>query len=411
MKQSIIYVFDNFTDVTPTLLGKLYIVNNNNKETFGFEYDEKWLKDTNYSITIDPELETYKGIQYSSNDAFGFVLDNCPDRWGRLLIQRKENVSASKENRKPRTLNSSDYLLQLSDKLRSGGLRFKLDINGDFICNDTDDIPPFVYLRTLEEATRKIEDKQELNNDLYLNILLKPGSSLGGARPKANVIDTNGDLWIAKFPSKHDEIDVSGWEKVSYDLAKLVGLDVPETKIESLSEYGSTILVKRFDRNKDKRIHFASCMTLLNKKDGDDSSSYLDILSFIKANGSNCKKDTIELWKRIVFNMCINNTDDHLRNHSFILEKDGWKLSPLYDINPSINTHGLSLNINEFSNQPSKDIVLDIAPKFGIEKAEAERILSDIKNIIDNNYKSLASKYNISKQEIQYMSSAFNSFI
>lgn len=409
MKQSIIYVFDNFSNHNPMLLGKLYVVNNNGKETFGFEYDEKWLIDTNYSITIDPELETYKGIQYPSNDTFGFVLDNCPDRWGRLLIQRKENVLASIENRKSRTLNNSDFLLRLSDKLRSGGLRFKLDLNDDFVSNDNNDVPPFIFLRTLEEAVRKVEAKDEINNS-YLDILLSPGSSLGGARPKANVVDTNGDLWIAKFPSKYDDVNVAAWEKVSYDLAKLVGLDIPETMLKNLSEYGSTILVKRFDRNKEKRIHFASCMTLLNKRDGDNDSSYLDILSFIKSNGSNSKKDSIELWKRIAFNMCINNTDDHLRNHAFILEKNGWLLSPLYDINPSLKTNGLALNIDEFSNQLSKNIILSIAPKFGIKEAEARKILDDIIDIINDNYRLLAKKYNISDKEIEYMSPAFNSF-
>jgi len=409
MNKTTIYVFDDFTFNTPCLIGNLFVINTGNKETYGFEYDENWLKKTNYSISIDPELETYKGIQYSTNGVFGFVLDSCPDRWGRVLIQRKEKQNSSIEKRIPKQLNDSDYLLSLSDELRTGGLRFKLSLDGDFVNSDSIKIPPFVFLRTLEEAARNIEDSKEYDNK-YLDVLLNPGSSLGGARPKANVIDTDGNLWIAKFPSKHDDIDVSAWEKVAYDLAELVGLNVPQSKLEKLSKYGSTILVKRFDRNRNKRIHFASAMTLLNKQDGDNSSSYLDILDFIKSNGTNSKNDAKELWKRIVFNICINNNDDHLRNHSFILEKSGWRLSPLYDINPSPYIKGLHLNIDESSNDLSKELVLGVAKRFGINDLEAKEIFNLISSTISNNYKPIAKKYSIPNSEIEYMSSAFNSF-
>ena len=184
----------------------------------------------------------------------------------------------------------------------------------------------------------------------WLKQLIAPGSSLGGARPKASVLAPDDSLWIAKFPSKYDEINVGAWEMVVHDLAKLCNLDVPEAKLEKFSKIGSTFLVKRFDRENDRRIHFASAMTLLGKKDGAgaaDGLGYLDIASIIRQNSINPKKDLRELWRRIVFNMAVSNTDDHLRNHGFLLKKDGWILSPLFDVNPNIYGDALALNVDE----------------------------------------------------------------
>ena len=220
-----------------------------------------------------------------------------------------------------------------------GAIRFKLDKDGPFLSDDSKTpTPPWTSLRTLEEASRQFENDESGLEQKWINQLIKPGSSLGGARPKATVLDTSGNLWIAKFPSKHDDVNVGAWEKVTHDLARLCGLDVPESMLIDFSKYGSTFLVRRFDRNGAARIHFASAMTMLGKTDGAsaaDGSSYLELVSFIKANGAAPKRDLTELWKRIVFNMAVSNTDDHMRNHGFILKADGWHLSPLYDVTPS----------------------------------------------------------------------------
>lgn len=284
----------------------------------------------------------YNGRQFVPLDKamFGFFADSCPDRWGRVLMKRREAAQAKKEDRKPRELREIDFLLGVYDESRMGALRFKLEENGPFLSDDKGmATPPWANLRTLEEAARAFDKDENALDEKWLKQLIGPGSSLGGARPKATVQGIDGALWIAKFPSKHDEVDSGAWEMVTHDLAVMCNLDVPEAKLEKFSKLGSTFLVKRFDRDGEKRIHFASAMTMLGKTDGasgSDGTSYLDIASFIKSNGAAPNKDLKELWKRIVFNMAVSNTDDHLRNHGFLLTSDGWRLSPLYDVNPSL---------------------------------------------------------------------------
>lgn len=237
------------------------------------------------------------------------------------------------------------------------------------------------------------------------------GSSLGGARPKATVQAPDGSLWIAKFPSRHDDYNSGAWEMVAHELAKLCGLNVPEARLETLSQNGSTFLVKRFDRNRNQRIHFASAMTLLGKTDGAssaDGTSYLDILSFIKSNGARPKDDLLELWKRIVFNMAISNTDDHLRNHAFILTSKGWILSPLYDVNPSIYGDALSLNVSLSDSTIDFGLALETAEYYEISKSTAEHLLLEIINNVNENWKPIAQKYKLSRNAIEYMSPAFD---
>lgn len=332
-EERIIYVYDDFSCDEPVLLGKLYIGVIKQGETYSFEYDKGWLTNNKMSISLDPEIQPFVGRQFpNGKNIFGLFADASPDRWGRVLMNKRERLLAEKEGRKPRKLHDSDYLLGVYDETRMGGIRFKLDMDGDFLSNDKDTAaPPWAVLRTLEEASRNFEKDENGLTDKWLNQLIKPGSSLGGARPKATVVDTSGQLWIAKFPSKNDESDTGAWEKVAHDLARMCGLNVPESKLEKFSKLGSTFLVKRFDRDGEKRIHFASAMTLLGKTDGasaEDGTSYLDMAGFIKAYGANPKSDLVELWKRIVFNMAVTNTDDHLRNHAFILTNNGWILSP-----------------------------------------------------------------------------------
>ena len=238
-----------------------------------------------------------------------------------------------------------------------------------------------------------------------------PGSSLGGARPKASVLAPDGSLWIAKFPSKNGEINVGAWEMVVHDLAVKCNLNVPEAKLENFSKNGSTFLTKRFDRNGDKRIHFASAMTLLGKRDGadaSDGSGYLDIASFIRKYGETAKKDLRELWRRIVFNMAVSNTDDHLRNHGFILGKEGWVLSPLYDVNPNIYGDTLSLNVDSDSNLIDFNLALSVARLYDLTDKQATEELGEIRNTVETNWRKLTQQYGLSRREIESMSSAFN---
>lgn len=401
-----IFVYDSFSSEVPILIGTLFVNNIRGNEVFSFEYDLDYLNNKEHVVSIDPEIEYIGGRQYSANGLFGVFKDACPDRWGRVLMQRREAMLAKEENRQANKLLESDYLIGVDDFTRMGGLRFKLDKDGPFIAYDKDfSVPPWTTLRSLEEASRNYEEDNA--DRKWLNQIIKPGSSLGGARPKANVLDVDGSLWIAKFPSKHDEIDVCAFEKVSNDLAKLCGLNVMETRLEKLSRYGSTFLVKRFDRDKDKRIHFESAMTLLNKNDGDNDISYLDIVDFIKECGSNCKNDLIELYKRIAFNIAISNSDDHLRNHGFIYERNGFKLSPLYDVNPILYSHSLSLNIDEFNNEMNFEILLSTCKQYGINQKDGVDYINQIINIINNNYEKLCKSYGINRNMIETMSPCF----
>ena len=413
INQKTIFVYDDFSTDQPVLMGSLYVNVIKGGESYSFEYDKGWLKKTGLTLTLDPELMPYSGRQYpTGKNIFGLFADASPDRWGRVLMNKRERILAEKEGRKPSKLYDSDYLLGVYDETRMGGIRFKVNPEGPFLSDDKETAaPPWATLRTLEEASRNFENDETGLTEKWLNQLIKPGSSLGGARPKATVVDTKNQLWIAKFPSKNDENDTGAWEIVAHDLATLCGLNVPEAKLEKFSPLGSTFLIKRFDRLGSKRVHFASAMTLLVKKDGAsaaDGSSYLDIAAFIKSYGAQPKKDLIELWKRIVFNMAVTNTDDHLRNHAFILTDNGWILSPLYDVNPVPYGDELSLNVDEDDNSISIDLAVQTAVKFGISKSDAEAVAEDILQIVRDNWERTAAGYALTRRQIEEMRPAFN---
>lgn len=408
-----IYVYDDFSFEKPELIGTLYVNVIKGSESYSFAYDAQWLKKTNLSVYLDPELMPYAGRQYPSGKSiFGLFADSSPDRWGRVLMNKRERILAEKEGRKPAKLYDSDYLLGVYDETRMGGLRFKSKPDGAFLSDDkTTAAPPWATLRSLEEASRNFENDETGLAEKWLQQLIKPGSSLGGARPKATVVDPKNQLWIAKFPSKNDENDTGAWEMVAHDLAGLCGLTVPEAKLEKFSALGSTYLVKRFDRIGNKRVHFASAMTLLGKTDGAsaaDGSSYLDIAAFIKANGARPKADLLELWKRIVFNMAITNTDDHLRNHAFILTPTGWVLSPLFDVNPVPYGDELSLNVNEDDNRIDIELAIQTAVLFGIGKSDAQAYAAQLLETVRENWNKIASKYGLSRREIEEMKPAFS---
>lgn len=410
-KEKTIYVFADFLPFHNELIGTIYLSQIRGKEFYSFEYDHNWLQ--NQNMVLDPDLQLYSGRQFITDEKiiFGVFADSCPDRWGRRLMNRREELRARERQEKPKKLLESDYLLGVYDESRMGALRFKTNLDGDFLSNDEEfATPPWTSLRELEQASLAFEADSNPLDTKWLKQLLAPGSSLGGARPKASVLAPDGSLWIAKFPSKHDDFNSGAWEMVVHDLAMLCKLNVPEAKAENFSKLGTTFLVKRFDRIDDQRIHFSSAMTMLGKSDGAsaaDGSSYLEIASFLKANGGTPKKDLIELWKRIVFSMAVSNTDDHFRNHGFLLTNNGWELSPLYDVNPDIYGEYLSLNVNKNESSIDFDLALRSARYYGVNESEASAFISTIKNTVKNNWESLAKKYRISRNEIIRMAPAF----
>jgi serine/threonine-protein kinase HipA len=410
-----IVVNENWKSAEPSVVGTLYVDGGRGKQIISFEYTEEWINNLNNNLKLDPDLGLFKGRQYCTEDKkmFGVFEDSCPDRWGRLLMKRREAILAKKEERKPRNLTDIDFLLGVYDETRMGGLRFQTSQNGEFMANDKElATPPWTTLRKLETASLAFEKNDDGMEEKWLKQLLAPGSSLGGARPKASVLAPDASLWIAKFPSKHDDTNIGAWEMVVHDLAKLCGLDVPEAKLENFSKAGSTFLVKRFDRDgQDRRIHFVSAMTLLGKTDGAgtaDGSGYLDIVSIIRQNSATPKKDLQELWNRIVFNMAVSNTDDHLRNHGFILRNGGLCLSPLFDVNPNIYGDSLSLNIDSNDNRISFELALSVAKLFDLKKIQAESSLKSIKTIVEENWRKLAKQYGLNRGEIENMAPAFD---
>ena len=410
-----IYVYADWVGLgQPTLMGLLHSTLLRGKEIFSFEYDDAWLKSRS-SQTLDPDLGFFSGIQYLNDEKpnFGIFLDSSPDRWGRTLMDRREAAIARSEERQPKDLFETDYLLGVYDGNRMGAIRFKDSFDGPFLNSNTSmATPPWTSIRELEHASLKLEEDRgdDAENLKWLNLLLTPGSSLGGARPKASVLDEHGQLWIAKFPSLQDDRDIGGWEKVAYDLARNAGINVPESVTGKYYSKKHTFLTKRFDRTpQGKRIHFASAMTLLGHTDGTNYSSgvsYLDLAEFIMQNGASPNADLEELWRRIVFYISISNTDDHLRNHGFLLTDKGWTLSPSYDINPVPTGTGLSLNISTTDNALSIDLALEVAEYFRISDEKATEIISIIQSEVSK-WESIAEKVGIPKSERNSMAKAF----
>jgi serine/threonine-protein kinase HipA len=394
----------------PQLMGTLSVRHVKGREIFSLAYDEQWLKSGN-AQNLDPDLQLFSGPQFLSakKKNFGIFLDSSPDRWGQMLMKRKEALSARIEKRKEKPLFLEDFLLGVHDSQRMGALRFKLKEDGPFL-NDSNQmaVPPWASLRDLEFASLQIE-KENLSDTAslkWLNMLVAPGGSLGGARPKAGVTDEKGLLWIAKFPGGTDRTDIGAWEMITNVMASDAGLDMAGGQAKRLGEKRHTYLSKRFDRiGTKRRIHFASAMTLLGQQDGAEGLSYLDLAGFIIKNGAEVKRDLEELWRRMVFNIAVKNTDDHLRNHGFLLGVKGWSLSPAYDINPNPDGQGLTLNISETDNGLDFGLALSVAKYFRVEK-DAEAILKKVKRAVGK-WKTIAVKYGISASEIDMMSRAF----
>jgi len=398
------------------LIGFLTSQRMRGKEIFSFEYAESWVNNQNPILFLDPNLGFYKGKQYvlELNNNFGIFLDSSPDRWGRLLMRRREAWQAKQEGRDERVLFESDFLLGVFDGHRIGGVRFKLHEDGPFM-NDQKKMatPPWTSLRELEHASLQLEHDDAIDNPNYaqwLSVLIDPGSSLGGARPKASVIDDRGHLWIAKFPSTRDEKNTGAWEMVLHELAKACGIDVSDAHLQKFSGKHHTFLSKRFDRTNDnRRIHFASAMTLLGLQDGADhleGVGYLDLVGFIIQHSPEAKEDLEQLWRRMLFNILVSNTDDHMRNHGFILKDNGWRLSPAYDMNPNEMGNGLTLNISENSNDLDISLALKTAYLYQLKSDNAESILQQMHQEISN-WPSVAKKFGITNSEIEQTKRAF----
>lgn len=413
-KKNILVYADWLGMKSPLLMGSLDAVRVRGKETFTFEYTKEWLQ-SGFNLTLDPDLQYYSGRFFPKDEKqnFGMFLDSCPDRWGRVLMDRREAVMAKAEKRAPQKLFESDYLLGVYDMHRMGALRFKVSKEGEFLNGDKSmSIPPWTSLRDLEHASNMFEEERlsDKNQLKWINMLLAPGSSLGGARPKASISDPSGNLWIAKFPSIKDEKNVGAWEYVAFSLAKKCGLNIAEGEVKKFNNKYHTFLTKRFDRNKKgQRIHFASAMTMLGRTDGADHSSgagYLEIAEFLIRHGAYTDRDLEELWRRIVFYISIKNTDDHLRNHGFLLTEKGWELSPAFDVNPNEFGTGLSLNISETDNGLDFDLAINVAEYFRVSKVKAARIIKRINTTIPE-WRKIAQYTGISKAEQERMSAAF----
>lgn len=407
-----IYVYAHWQGIeVPIEMGILSAHFGKGKKAFSFQYNKDWIQ-SKHQVLIDPDIQFYSGPQYPNNkENFGVFLDSMPDTWGKTLMKRRAAQEALAKGEKAPNLYEIDYLLGVYDKTRMGALRFKTDPSGPFLDhNENNPTPPWTSAGELQEAVAQFEDDNDNETvKKWLNLLIAPGSSLGGARPKANILDHENNLWIAKFPSKSDTTDKAAWELLAYQLAIAAGIKMAPSKIEKIAGNYHTFFTKRFDREKEERIHFASAMTLLGKTEEsirDNPGSYLEMAEFIQNYGTNIEENLQQLWRRIVFNIAISNTDDHLRNHGFLLTNAGWVLSPAYDINPSVEKDGLALNIDMENNALDINLAKSVGLYFRLNESQMLQIIQEITKAVST-WRSIASKLEIPKIEQEMMVAAF----
>lgn len=415
MSREIVEVYADWQPIeVPLLIGLLAYSDSSRGGVFSFAYDKAFLTSA-FRLQIDPILTLHSSELYNdkADKNFRAFLDSSPDRWGRILMQRRAAIEARKGIRVTSRLNELDYLLGVHDSYRMGGIRFKR-VGADAFLDDNSEFaaPPMASLRELEHAAMQIEKDDNIDSDEYyrwLKMLISPGSSLGGARPKACVADEQGHLWIAKFPNLNDTHDVGAWEMVCYELALAAGVDMYPSEIRQLSSQHHTFLTKRFDRDGEKRLHFSSAMTQLQYYDSEQSqgASYLEIAEFISNCGAQTEADLAQLWRRIVFNIAVSNTDDHLRNHGFLLTKNGWKLSPAYDLNPIVGKHGLHLNITDADNTLDYQLAFDVKDFFRLSQTQATQIYDEVLMAVKR-WQAVAKRLGISRAEQAMKQSAFN---
>jgi len=398
-----------------TRVGTLHATPARGKEIFAFEYDGAWVTHPQRA-NLDPNLRLHQGRQYGPEDQASFraFLDSAPDRWGRVLMNRRESLAARVAKRAPRSLLESEYLLGVFDGHRQGGLRFRIGPTGPFLDDNAElASPPWTSLRELEHASLQLElPDAESRRDYakWLRMLIAPGGSLGGARPKASVVDERGRLWIAKFPSANDTRDVGAWEQVLHHLAQRAGVEVPEAMVRRFAGRRHTFLTRRFDRSDTgQRRHFASAMTLLQRADGDDAASgasYLEFVEMLARAGAQPERDMEQLWRRIVFFLCVSNVDDHLRNHGFLLQAKGWVLAPAYDMNPVDSGDGLKLNISDSDNSQSLELAYSVAPFYRLKARRAQQIGRAVIEAASH-WRKVATAVGIPRAEQDSMENAF----
>ena len=410
-----LFVFADFNWLGKAeLVGELCYEKLRGSESYAFRLDDNWLK-FHAGIKLSEDINNYPGLQYTQpgNDIFGCFSDALPDRWGRTLLKRREQIQASEEKRAVRNLSSFDYLMGIDDFSRMGGFRLKRELDGDFInVSPSLKIPPLTELRQLVLASQEVEKSEEndvLPEKKWIAQLIQPGTSLGGARPKAGVLDDSGNLCIAKFPSRKDDYDTGLWEHFSHLLARKAGIYAAQTKVlGGLGKY-HTLLSKRFDRTDEgKRIHFASSMSLIGLRDGDNAQGgygYLNIVDFILQSCCDVEKNLQELYRRVAFNICIGNSDDHFRNHGFLLTPRGWTLSPAYDMNPTLNEYQ-SLLINESSNKADIRTLLESCESYMIKKEVAENIIRQVQAAVAG-WENLAVLLQIPAREVTMFKDRF----
>lgn len=410
-----IYVYADFDWLkTAVLVGELGYESLRGTDSYSFCYDHNWLRQ--YSdLYLSADINNYTGLQFTQpdRDIFGCFGDALPDRWGRLLLNRREQIRAQEEKRPVRKLSSYDYLLGIDDYSRMGGFRFKESPDGEFInCDATLRIPPLTDIQVLVAASMEVEKSEERNllpDKKWLLQLVHPGTSLGGARPKAGVLNEEGELCVAKFPSRNDEYDIGLWEHLSHLLAKEAGVEAAETQAIATGEKYHTLLSKRFDRTTDgRRKHFASAMTLLGLTDGCNAQTgngYLDIVDFILQHCCDVEANLQQLYRRVAFNIAIHNSDDHFRNHGFLLTPKGWTLSPAYDLNPTFNDHQ-SLLINATTNRSDLQLLLASSEEYMIGKEEATHIIEEVKDGVSQ-WRSMAIRIGIAKREMDLFAQVF----
>lgn len=395
----------------PKCMGILSAQQAKGRKAFSFSYDEDWIA-SKEQLLLDPDIVWYGGQQFpNGKENFGVFLDSMPDTWGRTLMKRRAAMDAREQGKPAPKLYDIDYLLGVHDLSRMGALRFKRNPDGDFLDNDpVSPTPPWATIRELQHAATVVESNEDTDEEKkWLTMLMAPGSSLGGARPKANVLDEEGYLWIAKFPSGNDTIDKGAWEYLAYRLAIGAGIEMADSRLEKVAGKHHTFFTKRFDRDKTVRIHFASAMTMSGKNEElirDESPSYLSIAELIQFSGNNINEDLSQLWRRIVFNILVSNTDDHLRNHGFVLAEGGWRLSPAFDVNPSIDKDGLALNIDIDSNALNVELAKSVGVYFRLSEKEMEIILDEVRSSVTN-WQKVAKEIGISRNEQRLMSAAF----
>lgn len=412
-----LYIYGDFDWLErPAFIGQLGFETLRGSDSYSFRFDNNWLAKYG-AIFLSADVNNYPGWQYTQlgKDIFGCFSDALPDRWGRILLNRREQILASEENRVVRRLSSFDYLLGIDDFSRMGAFRFKKEPDGEFInCEDYMRIPPLTDIRSLVQASMEFERSEESNlmpEKKWIMQLVHPGTSLGGARPKAGVVDESGWLCVAKFPSRKDDYDVALWEHLCHLLAKQVGVKAAETRSFDTGDKYHTLISRRFDRtNSGRRIHFASAMTLLGLTDGCDAKSgngYLDIVDFILQNCCDVNDNLRQLYRRVAFNIAVGNSDDHFRNHGFLLTPRGWTLAPAYDMNPTLNEYQ-SLLINSATNVSDLKVLEESCEEYMIDGEEARKIIGEVVNGVGK-WKSLAVSLGASKREIDIFAHVFNS--